>query len=270
MNSESGNSSPVATGDHRIRKANAEKLAAGYTKKKRLMECCYLYISTYLWFTQFVIVARYFVHGGQADLLQLAWSPLMILCAMTLADFISGLAHWGLDTWGTPDTLIFGNFIRSFREHHVDQVAMTKHDFIETNADTTLPLIPLLLLQRYCLSRPNTHGKYEYNIHNGNVGGHVFLLTLTIFVALTNEVHKWSHMAKPPAVVRFLMSCHVILTPRGHRKHHTGNYDQSYCITTGWMNGILDYINFWRWAETVVTALTGEIPRANDQQLLGK
>ncbi|RNF02846.1 ubiquitin-conjugating enzyme variant Kua like proteinue, partial [Trypanosoma rangeli] len=103
-----------------------------------------------------------------------------------------------------------------------------------------------------------------------NVSGHVFLLTLTLFVALTNEVHKWSHMAKPPAVARFMMSCHLILTPRGHRKHHIGNHDQSYCITTGWMNGVLDHVNFWRVAETVVTALTGEIPRANDKYLLGK
>ncbi|EAN97576.1 putative ubiquitin-conjugating enzyme variant Kua [Trypanosoma cruzi] len=253
-----------------IRKANAKKLAAGYTKQKRFMECCYLSFATYLWFTQFIIVARYFVHSGEVNLVHLAWSPLMVFFAMTLADFIGGMAHWGLDTWGTPETVVFGKFIRSFREHHVDQVAMTKHDFIETNADTTLPLIPVLLLQRYYLFSANTHGNYEYNIDSENVGRHVFLLTLTIFIAITNEVHKWSHMAKPPVLARFLMRCHLILTPRVHRKHHRGNFDISYCITTGWLNGFLDAVKFWRLAESVVTALTGALPRANDQNLLGK
>ncbi|KEG11916.1 putative ubiquitin-conjugating enzyme variant Kua [Trypanosoma grayi] len=270
MSGKTGGESPAREGDPTVRKANAKKLAAGYTKKKRFLECCYLSVATYLWFTQFIGVARYFVHSGEAQLVQLAWIPLMIVSAMALADFISGIAHWGLDTWGTPDTMVFGNFIRSFREHHVDQVAMTKHDFIETNADTTLPLIPVLLLQRYFLNCPNVHNKYIYNVHNGNVGGHVFLLTLTLFVAFTNEFHKWAHEVKPNVVARFLMSKNLILTPLVHRKHHRDNYDSGYCITTGWMNSGLDRIDFWRKAEVVVTALTGEIPRANDQWMLGK
>ncbi|KAH9597518.1 B domain of TMEM189 [Trypanosoma melophagium] len=279
-----GGELPAPDGDSTVRKENAKKLASGYTKKKRFLECCYLSLATYLWFTQFLVVARYFVHGGEANTIQLAWTPIMIFFAMALADFISGIAHWGLDTWGTPDTPVFGNFIRSFREHHVDQSAMTKHDFIETNADTTLPLIPVLLLQRYFLyysvgsssssaQKQNVgegNSSYMYNVRNENVGGHVFLLTLTLFIAFTNEIHKWSHEAKPNPLARVLMAYNIILTPRGHRKHHRDNHDISYCITTGWLNGLLDKVEFWRKAETVVTALTGALPRANDQQLLGK
>ncbi|ORC89382.1 putative ubiquitin-conjugating enzyme variant Kua [Trypanosoma theileri] len=283
-----GGEVPAPDGDPSVRKANAKKLAAGYTKKKRFLECCYLSLATYLWFTQFLVIARYFVHSGDAKITQLAWTPLMMVCAMTLADFIGGIAHWGLDTWGTPDTPVFGNFIRSFREHHVDQAAMTKHDFIETNADTTLPLIPVLLLQRYFLyygarssttaaaaqtigeGHSSSSSSYAYNVSNENVGMHVFLLTLTLCIAFTNEIHKWSHEAKPNPVARALMAHNVILTPLGHRRHHRDNHDISYCITTGWLNVFLDKVEFWRKAETVVTALTGAIPRANDQHLLGK
>ncbi|KAG8344175.1 B domain [Trypanosoma vivax] len=273
-----------AIGDHvvnedvGVRMANAKKLAAGYTRRKRLMECCYLSTAIVLWLSNFVIVGRYFAHGKDVEFSQLMWTPLMVLLAMLLADFISGVVHWGLDTWGTPETFIFGNFIRSFREHHANQVAMTHHDFIETNADTTLPLIPLLLLQRYFLTLTPRgdasdnmwgHGR-AYNVDNSNACAHVFTLTLMLFVGFTNELHKWAHDPRPHALARFLMSTGVVLTPAIHLKHHTGNIDSSYCITVGWLNAPLDAINFWRRAEAVVTSLTGSVPRANDKELLGR
>ncbi|CAD2220858.1 ubiquitin-conjugating enzyme E2 variant [Angomonas deanei] len=259
-------------GDENVRKANAQKLKAGYTKQKRFLECCYLSLSTYLWFQNCVATGRYFVFGSDAKISVLVFMPIYILCAMALADLVSGLAHWGLDTWGTPDTPIFGNFIRSFREHHVDQTAMCKHDFIETNADTTLPLLPVLLLQYALIQyRTNNSGNnYAVNLHQGNIGVHVFCNTFFLFVALTNEIHKWSHQFKPAPLVKQMMDSGVVLSPIAHRKHHKDPFDCSYCITTGWLNPFLDAINFWRHLETVVTGLTGEIPRANDQNMLGK
>jgi hypothetical protein len=68
---------------------------------------------------------------------------------MVVADIFSGFIHWGLekscdsfcifsiylffrfDTWGTINTPVFGRFIRSFREHHLDAYEMCNHDFIE-------------------------------------------------------------------------------------------------------------------------------------------
>lgn len=254
-----------------IRKQNAKVLAAGYTKKKRFFECCYLSVFTFFWCRNFVAVGRYFCHGDDANLMQLIWMPLFVVCGMILADFVSGIAHWGLDTWGTPLTPVFGPFIRSFREHHVDQVAMCKHDFIETNADTTLPLLPVTLLQWVFINLvPNSRTKYERNLHNDNAGIHVFLLTFFLLVTITNEIHKWSHQAKQAPIVRALMDYHLLLSPVAHRRHHKDPFDKSYCITTGWLNPLLDAIQFWRILEKIVTAATGAIPRENDQTLLGK
>lgn len=253
------------------RKDNAKKLAAGYTKKKRFFECCYLSASTFLWGKNFISVGRYFLRGDDANLMQIIWMPIMIVLAMLLADLISGLAHWGLDTWGTPDTPVFGPFIRSFREHHVDQVAMCKHDFIETNADTTLPLLPFITIQWLCIHfLSNGRTTYGHNIHRKNVGFHVFFLTLTVLITLTNEIHKWSHQAKQAPIVKKLMDNHILLSPIAHRKHHKDPFDKSYCITTGWLNPLLDAIQFWRILEFIITSATGAIPRDNDQTMLGK
>ncbi|KAK7200178.1 ubiquitin-conjugating enzyme-like protein [Novymonas esmeraldas] len=258
-------------GDPTVRKVNAKKLAAGYTRKKRCLECCYLSAATFLWLSNVISCGRYFVFAADANAMQLIWMPLFIVAAMALADLVSGLTHWGLDTWGTPDTPVFGNFIRSFREHHVDQTAMCKHDFIETNADTTLPLLPVLLLQYACVWSVNRSGNgYVANLHVGNIGLHVFLCTFFVFVAMTNEIHKWSHQPKQSRAVRTAMNIGILLSPIAHRKHHKDPFDRSYCITTGWLNPLLDSIHFWRRLESLVTSMTGEIPRSNDQALLGK
>lgn len=254
-----------------IRKQNAKELAAGYTKKKRFFEYCYLSLFTYFWCYNFITVGRYFFHGVDANLMQLIWMPVFVVLGMILADFVSGIAHWGLDSWGTPKTPVFGPFIRSFREHHVDQVAMCKHDFVETNADTTLPLLPPAALQWVFIHVvPNTVTSYEVNLHDKNVGTHVFILTFFVLVTITNEIHKWSHQPKQAPIVRALMDYHLLLSPVAHRRHHKNPFDKSYCITTGWLNPLLDFTRFWRILEFIITASTGAVPRENDQTLLGK
>lgn len=181
--------------------------------------------------------------------------PGALFFSMAAADVISGLVHWFADTWGTVDVPIVGkHLIRSFREHHVDPSEICNHDFIETNGDScmvTLPLILPLLLLPSGLSR-------------AALFWYLFAVSLCFWVMFTNEFHKWAHSTHPPMVARVLQGLGLVLQQREHHMHHKRPFDVAYCITTGWMNGPLGRINFWRRLEKIVTAVTGAQPRADD------
>mmetsp|Transcript_1090 Transcript_1090/g.2320 ORF Transcript_1090/g.2320 Transcript_1090/m.2320 type:complete len:214 (-) Transcript_1090:214-855(-) len=180
------------------------------------------------------------------------------ICGWLFADFGSGLAHWMLDTWGSLDTPYVGQtFIRSFREHHVFPRAMCGHDVVETNGDNCLVSIFLVL----------------FGLHLQNSGSTfwgAFWLSMTFFICITNQIHKWSHELKPPMLVKLAQDLHIILPRKHHGAHHKGDHDDYYCITCGWMNPVLSSINFWRHMETAVTFVTGAVPRADDLAWVGK
>lgn len=69
---------------------------------------------------------------------------------------------------------------------------------------------------------------------------------------------------KPHFIIRFLQSTRLILTHEEHHRHHTGEFDTGYCIINGWMNPILEKIDFWRRVENFITRTTGAIPRKDD------
>jgi ubiquitin-conjugating enzyme E2 variant len=184
--------------------------------------------------------------------------------AMLLSDFFSGLAHWGADTWGNFDTPFFGKtFIRSFREHHLAPLAMTMHDVFETNGDNCLLTVPVLYL---CVTA---------NCMDGDkvAPWAFFSLTLwtwvSLWVALTNQIHAWSHVTNPPKLVSILQNARIILPAVSHRKHHQIPFDRNYCITNGWAEYPLALIDFWRVAERFVHNTTGMIPREDDYKWTG-
>lgn len=176
------------------------------------------------------------------------------------ADFTSGFVHWLGDTWGTTNIPVFGKtFIRPFREHHVDQMAITRHDFVETNGLNCLANVLVLLpfLGLYLVIGPSVLAHAIL----------LFLVALSLGVFGTNQFHKWAHLEHPPRVIRWLQNTRVIMSPAHHAVHHASPYDTYYCITVGWLNPILQRINFFRRLEKVISRATGAIPRQHDLAL---
>ena len=182
----------------------------------------------------------------------LALSAFML--GFVLADFVSGFVHWAADTWGTPEWPLVGRaLIRPFREHHVDQKEITRHDFIETNGNNCFISIPV--------------GVAAALIHQGSgsaLFGAVFTFGMLFFVFLTNQFHKWAHTAKPPAIVTWLQRWSLVLPRDHHRIHHAAPSTKYYCITVGWMNEPLHRIRFYPVMEWLVSGITGLVPREDD------
>jgi len=187
--------------------------------------------------------------------------PLLLMfgipTGMLAADFISGFVHWLCDTWGSVDTPIVGKtLIRTFREHHVDEMAITRHDFIETNGSNIGSSNLLLAIGLYSMG------------HRDNPKTAAFIAVsmafAAIFVSLTSQIHKWSHQTKPSLPVRLAQRARIILSPEHHNLHHEAPFIRNYCITCGWLNSTLSWIRFFPRFERLITACTGAVPRKDD------
>jgi len=159
------------------------------------------------------------------------------------SDVISGVVHWAGDTIGNEDVPFLGpNFIRPFRQHHVDQKDISRHDFIETNGNNCIVILAPLAVAFLLMPSEQTVGFFAAT----------FVALLALFVVMTNQFHKWAHSDTPPGAARLLQRCRLILTPRHHDKHHTIPHDRHYCITVGWMNPMLNHLRFFRTLEWTI------------------
>jgi hypothetical protein len=180
----------------------------------------------------------------------------IVLLAYVAADLVSGLVHWMGDTWGTPEMAIVGRaFIRPFREHHVDQLAVTRHDFIEVNGASCLVSIPVAAVAHIIPFAPDRPGLALLGAFFGTFLGFIFA---------TNQFHKWAHMDRPPWLARCLQRCHLILPAGHHQVHHTAPHDTYYCITVGWLNEPLRRLRFFSGLDHLVQRLTAVRPRQDE------
>jgi plasmanylethanolamine desaturase len=183
------------------------------------------------------------------------WLPFVVLAAMGLADFVSGVVHWVADTWWSETMPILGRrFLRPFRVHHVNPDDFLRRDFIDCNGDVAMLTLPLLLSAFFI-----------------PLSGELSRLAAVAVVAFsaaalpTNQVHQWAHMRPPPRLICGLQRCGLLLSVRQHQRHHTTPYVMNYCIATGWCNRPLTAINFFSALEWAVSRCTGLQPRQDDR-----
>lgn len=155
------------------------------------------------------------------------------LAALVAADFASGLGHWLCDRFFDERAPIVGPLVvRTFREHHGDPQALVRHGFVELNGDSALVCLPVVAAVGAFL--PDAAGGA------GPLAAHAFALVFTLAILLTNSVHRWAHAARVPGAVARLQRLGLILRPEAHARHHCGAHDRAFCITTGWLNPLLD------------------------------
>jgi ubiquitin-conjugating enzyme E2 variant len=165
------------------------------------------------------------------------------------ADAAGGVAHWFCDSFFAEETPILGPlFIEPFREHHEDPGAMTRHGFLELNGNSALALCPVaaVALLAWPADRAGAWALF--------CGGAVVAFCLAGFA--TNQFHCWAHRVESPRrMVRWLQRQGLILSPEAHARHHAPPHDRAYCVTTGWLNGPLDRLGFFRAGERVLRSV---------------
>lgn len=147
-----------------------------------------------------------------------------------LADLLTGAFHWWEDNYGSEAWPIVGPWlIEPNRLHHAEPLAFTRHGFWARNlasiAAATAGAALLAVL----------------------TGPAVWIGTLAIGGALSNEVHYYAHrpsVAGP--VLRVLQQTGLCQSPKGHAVHHRPLHSAAYCVLTDWLNPTLEALRIWQ------------------------
>jgi hypothetical protein len=230
-----------------VRHRDRKSLRDGYSRAVRHFEVASIvvYCAVMAW-----LVSRLFPLTAEYPWLMAS----AFMFGFVMADFVSGVVHWLADTWGSPDMRLIGQaLIRPFREHHVDQKEITRHDFIETNGNNCfISVVPAICGALVPLTGPR------------NVFIATTIFSVTLWVLFTNQFHKWAHLDAPPRWVEVLQRLNLVLPRDHHAVHHTAPFAKYYCITVGWLNEPLHRLRFFQTLEWIITAMTGLTPREDD------
>jgi ubiquitin-conjugating enzyme E2 variant len=158
--------------------------------------------------------------------------PPALVAGLVCADLVSGLVHWLCDTFLAETTPVIGRtFIRPFREHHRDPLAITRHGFFELCGNNALAVLGPVLLAALDASPATSPATFALR---------AFVLLFALAVFLTNLFHQWAHAPALARPLRRLQASGLILSPGRHAEHHRGDFSRAYCVTTGWLNAPLD------------------------------
>lgn len=176
-----------------------------------------------------------------------------LVAALLAADLFSGVVHWAADNWGDPKWPILGpGFIQPFRNHHIDEKDITRHDFVELNGNNCIVSLPVFFVSGYA---SDVMGP-ELGLFTS-----VFALGVALWVFGTNQFHAWAHTDAPPRLVRLLQRMGILLSPKHHDVHHVPPHARHYCITNGWMDRPLQWLKIFPMIEWVMSRVSGVRPQ---------
>ena len=160
--------------------------------------------------------------------------------AVLAADLYSGTLHWFLDTYGNPNWkfLNIGEvLVKPSHAHHYEPRGLLKPTFWQRNKlryvfATVLSIIGFLM----GVSLP-------------------ILAVFFVFAAHTSEFHAITHRTSKEngKIISFLQKIRIIQTNRHHWTHHNCPYDTYFCVITNVLNPILDWLNFWKILEFMLS-----------------
>ncbi len=193
--------------------------------------------------------------------LELFWLiALAIPAGLVGGDFISGVVHWAADTYGSETTPIVGSsLVKPFRRHHTYPRDICTHKLVETVGNVTILAVPVLTGCLYLLWLLPESGWLAFAV--------VCVSLMAIATVATNQFHKWAHQENPSSFARWLQRTRLVLDPAHHNLHHTEPFDMHYCITNGWLNPLLNRLNFFRRLEATLQFLGIETAKAKDERL---
>ena len=172
------------------------------------------------------------------------WLATGLVVGYLLADLLSGTVHWFCDSFFAPDTPLIGrSIIHPFRDHHDHPEAISEYGFLEQDSTNYIIIVPPLLLALRA-GGPDATSPTAVIVHG-------LLFAFAVGSLGTNTFHKWAHARRVPPGVRWLQMRGLILSPKVHDLHHSA-YTHGYCVTHGWMNVLLDRVDFFGPAERLI------------------
>ena len=163
-----------------------------------------------------------------------------ILLSYLFADFIAGLFHWWEDQYATEDMPIIGVLISGPNSlHHSSPSAFLRGSYWGRNWTTILPAIVAACLASFFSG---------------------WLVLPLLFASQANEIHGWSHQ-KCNRLIRCLQETELLASVKHHAKHHVDPFSRRYCVMSGWLNPILDELQFWASLESIIFYSLGLVPK---------
>ncbi|KAG8365078.1 hypothetical protein BUALT_Bualt18G0066800 [Buddleja alternifolia] len=189
--------------------------------------------------------------AGASTTTPLTWLRLAfaVLLGYVLADLVSGVYHWAMDNYGSPETPVIGSIIYTFVDHHQHPMELNKCD--------TAALL-------YQAAGVATAVFLPVNICSNDPVLLAFVGVLSGFGIFNIKFHTWAHTPKRklPPLVAALQDAGIIVPWSQHGAHHRPPLNTNYCSVSGICNRVLDKYKVFMAMEVVLFRVTGVRPRS--------